>query len=53
MSKIFPVELDDSLHRKLKHAAIDQGVSLHGLIIKVLVSYVVSELDRNDKEQKK
>lgn len=36
MKKIFPVELEEELHRQLKHAAIDAGVSLHALIIRTL-----------------
>jgi hypothetical protein len=36
MKKIFPIELDEDLHRQLKHAAIDSGMTLHGWIIKVL-----------------
>ena len=26
--KTFPIRLDEELHRKLRHAAIDEGVSL-------------------------
>ena len=40
MKKIFPIELDDSLHRSLKHAAIDAGVTLHDLILRILISHV-------------
>lgn len=40
MKKIFPVELDEDLHRQLKHAAIDSGMTLHAWIIKVLESNV-------------
>jgi hypothetical protein len=36
MKKIFPIELEEGLHRQLKHAAIDAGMSLHALIIKAL-----------------
>jgi hypothetical protein len=36
MKKIFPIELEEVLHRQLKHAAIDAGMSLHALIIKTL-----------------
>lgn len=36
MKKIFPVELEEDLHRQLKHAAIDAGISLHTFIIKML-----------------
>jgi predicted HicB family RNase H-like nuclease len=36
MKKIFPIELEETLHRQLKHAAIDAGMSLHALIIRTL-----------------
>jgi predicted HicB family RNase H-like nuclease len=36
MKKIFPIELEEGLHRQLKHAAIDAGMSLHALIIRAL-----------------
>lgn len=36
MKKIFPLELEEDLHRLLKHAAIDAGMSLHALIIRTL-----------------
>jgi hypothetical protein len=36
MKKIFPIELEEGLHRQLKHAAIDEGISLHALIIRTL-----------------
>jgi predicted HicB family RNase H-like nuclease len=36
MKKIFPIELEEDLHRQLKHAAIDAGMSLHALIIRTL-----------------
>lgn len=34
--KTFPLQLEDELHRKLKHAAIDAGKPLHEWIIEVL-----------------
>jgi predicted HicB family RNase H-like nuclease len=36
MKKIFPIELEEGLHRQLKHAAVDAGISLHALIIRAL-----------------
>ena len=36
MKKIFPIELEEDLHRQLKHAAIDAGMPLHALIIRTL-----------------
>ncbi len=40
MKKIFPIELEEDLHRQLKHAAIDADMSLHAWIIKVLTENV-------------
>jgi len=40
MKKIFPVELEEGLHRQLKHAAIDAGISLHAFIIKTLAENI-------------
>lgn len=34
--KTFPIRLDDELHKALKHAAIDKGVSLQKLVVDVL-----------------
>lgn len=31
--KTFPVALDDETHKHLRHAAIDEGVSLHEWIL--------------------
>ena len=36
MTKIFPVQLPEELHRQLKHASIDDGMSLHDWILKTL-----------------
>jgi predicted DNA-binding ribbon-helix-helix protein len=36
MKKIFPIELEEDLHRQLKHAAIDAGMTLHALILRTL-----------------
>lgn len=36
MNKTFPVELDEELHRQIKHAAIDEGLTLHDWIVKTL-----------------
>lgn len=40
MKKVFPVELEEDLHRRLKHAAIDAGVTLHDFIVQVLEEHV-------------
>lgn len=36
MKKVFPIELEEDLHRRIKHAAIDAGITLHAWIVKVL-----------------
>ena len=36
MNKTFPVELDEELHRRIKHAAIDEGLTLHDWIVTAL-----------------
>ena len=36
MYKTFPVELGEDLHKRLKHAAIDENMTLHDWIIKTL-----------------
>jgi predicted HicB family RNase H-like nuclease len=36
MPKTFPVQLPEDLHRQLKHASIDEGISLHDWIVKTL-----------------
>jgi hypothetical protein len=40
MKKVFPIEIEDVLHRRLKHAAIDAGMTLHAWILKVLGEHV-------------
>jgi hypothetical protein len=34
--KTFPLRIDEELHRALKHAALDEGMTLHDWIIHVL-----------------
>ena len=43
MNKTFPVQLDEELHKRLKHAAIDEGITLHDWIIRVLEEKVGTE----------
>ena len=40
MKKVFPLDLDEDLHRRLKHAAIDSGLTLQALIMRVLEEHV-------------
>lgn len=34
--KIFPVQLDEELHRRIKHAAVDENQSLHDWILSAI-----------------
>jgi hypothetical protein len=36
MNKTFPVELGEDLHKRLKHAAVDEGMTLHDWILRAL-----------------
>lgn len=36
MNKVFPIEIEEDLHRRMKHAAIDAGLTLHEWIIRAL-----------------
>lgn len=38
--KTFPLHMDEDLHKKLKHASIDEGKSLHAYILDVLKTQV-------------
>lgn len=38
--KTFPLEIEESLHKALKHKAIESDMSLHAYIIDTLVSRV-------------
>ena len=41
--KTFPLEIEESLHKALKHKAIELDMSLHAYIIDTLVSRVNEE----------
>ena len=41
--KTFPLEIEESLHKALKHKAIESDMSLHAYIIEALVSRVNEE----------
>lgn len=41
--KTFPLEIEDSLHKALKHKAIESNMSLHAYIIGALNSRVSEE----------
>jgi hypothetical protein len=40
MNKTFPIELTEDLHKRLKHAAVDEGVTLHDWILRTLTEKV-------------
>ena len=41
--KTFPLEIDENLHKALKHKAIESDMSLHAYIIDALVSRINEE----------
>jgi predicted HicB family RNase H-like nuclease len=41
--KTFPLEIEENLHKALKHKAIESNKSLHAYIIDALVSQVSEE----------
>ena len=43
MKKTFPLEIEEKLHKALKHKAIESNMSLHAYIIDSLVSRVGEE----------
>ena len=50
--KTFPLEIEDSLHKALKHKAIELDMSLHAYIIETLVSRVNEETSVYDTSAK-
>lgn len=42
-TKTFPLEIDENLHKALKHKAIESDKTLHAFIIDTLVSRVSEE----------
>jgi predicted HicB family RNase H-like nuclease len=45
--KTFPILVDDDLHKRIKHAAIDEGLTLHQWVIDALMKKI------RDKENQK
>ncbi len=43
IKKTFPLEIEENLHKALKHKAIELDMSLHAYIIDALVSRVSEE----------
>lgn len=43
VKKTFPLEIEDTLHKALKHKAIESDMSLHAYIIDTLISRVNEE----------
>lgn len=40
MNKTFPIELSEDLHKRVKHAAVDEGMTLHDWILRTLAEKV-------------
>lgn len=40
MNKTFPIDLSEDLHKRLKHAAVDEGMTLHDWILRALAEKV-------------
>jgi hypothetical protein len=53
MKKVFPIELEKDLHRRLKHAAIDAGMTLHDLILRVLGEHVDHNGSKSNKTERR
>jgi hypothetical protein len=51
MKKTFPIELSEDLHREMKHASIDDGVTLHDWILDTLKEKLSRK--RNGKSSKR
>mgnify|MGYP000849752248 CR=1 FL=1 len=51
--KTFPLELEEGLHKSLKVKAIEEGKTLHSLIIDVLASLVTSTSAASDSKKGK
>jgi predicted HicB family RNase H-like nuclease len=51
--KTFPLEIEEGLHKALKHKAIESDMSLHAYIIDALVSKVKEETATYNAETKK
>ena len=52
MKKVFPLDLNEDLHRRLKHAAIDAGLTLQAFIIHVLEGHIDHDSARTSKGTK-
>lgn len=52
MAKMFPIELDEELHKRLKIAAIEQGLTLQDWILKTLAESVGNNGARKYNPQK-
>ena len=52
MKKVFPIKLEEALHRQLKHAAIDSGMSLQEWIIEVLSANINHQSVASNKKKR-
>jgi hypothetical protein len=53
MEKVFPIRIDDTLHRRMKHAAIDAGMTLHAWIVRVLEEHACCDGSASTKRPRK
>lgn len=49
-SKTFPIEMKEDLHRKLKIRAVNEGKSLHALILEILASSIRESATQEDRK---
>ena len=50
--KTFPIQLDDELHKKIKHAAIEKDLPVHAWIINAITNQLQDEKKSPRKEGK-
>ncbi len=53
MNKTFPIELSEELHKQLKHAAVDEGVTLHAWILRTLTEKLGNQGDADETSVKR
>ena len=53
MSKTFPIELTEDLHKRIRIAAIEEGLTLHHWILKTLEQRVGGEANNRTTSRKR
>ncbi len=53
MSKTFPIELTEDLHKRIKIAAIEEGLTLHHWILKALEQRLSGEANNRTNSTKR